>query len=154
MAAIRYAATMERLGADLELLSIIGSWRDTLDDAEVISPLEKAMANHELTAANTDKLDRLLEITGMFENLEPAMPIGVVRWMLLVSRHEGEGIQDLAQRAGRFKGMAMREINEWWTGGEHYGRPRQGLIEWEMPDHRLRLTPKGVEFRDRLLALL
>jgi hypothetical protein len=28
---------LERLGADEELLAIIGSWRDTLPDAEVLS---------------------------------------------------------------------------------------------------------------------
>ena len=30
---------LERLGADDELLAIVGSWRDTLDDAEVLSML-------------------------------------------------------------------------------------------------------------------
>jgi len=30
---------LERLGADEELLSVIGSWRDTLDDAEVLTML-------------------------------------------------------------------------------------------------------------------
>jgi len=30
---------LERLDADEELLSIIGSWRDTLDDREVLSLL-------------------------------------------------------------------------------------------------------------------
>jgi hypothetical protein len=32
---------MELLGADPELLSIVGSWRDTLDDAEVLSMLRE-----------------------------------------------------------------------------------------------------------------
>jgi hypothetical protein len=32
---------MERLGADVELLSIVGSWRDTLDDAEVLASLRE-----------------------------------------------------------------------------------------------------------------
>jgi hypothetical protein len=27
---------LERLGADEELLAIVGSWRDTLDDADVL----------------------------------------------------------------------------------------------------------------------
>jgi len=30
---------LERLGADAELLAIVGSWRDTLGDAEVLSML-------------------------------------------------------------------------------------------------------------------
>jgi hypothetical protein len=30
---------LERLDADPELLSVVGSWRDTLDDAEVLSLL-------------------------------------------------------------------------------------------------------------------
>jgi hypothetical protein len=30
---------LERLGADEDLLSIIGSWRDALDDAEVLAAL-------------------------------------------------------------------------------------------------------------------
>ncbi len=32
---------MEKLCADAELLSIIGSWRDTLDDAEILSLLRE-----------------------------------------------------------------------------------------------------------------
>jgi hypothetical protein len=32
---------LERLGADLELLAVVGSWRDTLDDAEVLSMLRE-----------------------------------------------------------------------------------------------------------------
>ena len=30
---------LERLGADVELLSIVGSWRDTLGDEEIVSLL-------------------------------------------------------------------------------------------------------------------
>jgi hypothetical protein len=32
---------LERLGTDEELLSIVGSWRDTLTDAEVLSMLRE-----------------------------------------------------------------------------------------------------------------
>jgi hypothetical protein len=32
---------LERLGADPELLAIVGSWRDTLDDAEVLALLRR-----------------------------------------------------------------------------------------------------------------
>ena len=32
-------AVLQRLDADVELLAIVGSWRDTLDDAEVLSML-------------------------------------------------------------------------------------------------------------------
>jgi hypothetical protein len=39
IAAELYAA-LERLGADVELLAIVGSWRDTLDDAEVLELLQ------------------------------------------------------------------------------------------------------------------
>jgi hypothetical protein len=34
-------AALERLGADEDLLSIVGSWRDTLKDAEVLSMLRE-----------------------------------------------------------------------------------------------------------------
>jgi hypothetical protein len=34
-------AALERLGADAELLAIVGSWRDTLDDGEVLSMLRE-----------------------------------------------------------------------------------------------------------------
>ncbi len=34
-------AALERLGADAELLSIVGSWGDTLDEAEVLSMLRE-----------------------------------------------------------------------------------------------------------------
>ncbi len=39
---------LERLDADPELLSIIGSWRDTLDDAEVLSLLREYNATGRL----------------------------------------------------------------------------------------------------------
>jgi hypothetical protein len=32
---------LERLDAEPELLAIVGSWRDTLDDAEVLSMLQE-----------------------------------------------------------------------------------------------------------------
>jgi hypothetical protein len=32
---------LERLGADPELLSIVGSWRDTINDAEVFALLRR-----------------------------------------------------------------------------------------------------------------
>jgi hypothetical protein len=32
---------LERLGAEPELLSIVGSWRDTLDDTEVLALLRR-----------------------------------------------------------------------------------------------------------------
>jgi hypothetical protein len=35
------SAALVRLGADEDLLSIVGSWRDTLDDAEVLSLLRE-----------------------------------------------------------------------------------------------------------------
>jgi hypothetical protein len=34
-------AALERLSADPELLAIVGSWRDTLSDAEVLSTLRE-----------------------------------------------------------------------------------------------------------------
>jgi len=34
-------AALERLGADEELLAIVGSWGDTLNDAEVLAMLRK-----------------------------------------------------------------------------------------------------------------
>jgi len=34
-------AELERLGADAELLAIVGSWRDTLDDRGVLSMLRE-----------------------------------------------------------------------------------------------------------------
>jgi hypothetical protein len=35
------SVALERLGADEELLAIVGSWRDTLNDAEVLSMLRE-----------------------------------------------------------------------------------------------------------------
>jgi hypothetical protein len=32
---------LERLGADPELLAVVGSWRDTLDDAEILALLKE-----------------------------------------------------------------------------------------------------------------
>jgi hypothetical protein len=32
---------MERLGANRELLATLGSWRDTLDDAEILEKLKE-----------------------------------------------------------------------------------------------------------------
>jgi hypothetical protein len=37
--AVEIYAALERLGADEDLLSIVGSWRDTLDDVEVLALL-------------------------------------------------------------------------------------------------------------------
>ena len=37
-------ATMERLGAEPDLLSIVGSWGDTLDDEEVLALLKEYKA--------------------------------------------------------------------------------------------------------------
>jgi hypothetical protein len=122
-----------------------------------IHRLEHVMADKELTADEKRKLDRLLEITGMLEALEPTMPIGVYRALLNVCRHQGEGIRELAHRTGRDTSVATMELNEWGTGGERYGRRKQELIEWGSepgPQRKPHLTPKGVALRKRLLALL
>jgi hypothetical protein len=36
-----FYTVLERLGADPELLAVIGSWRDTLDDAEILALLKE-----------------------------------------------------------------------------------------------------------------
>ncbi len=38
--AVEICAVLRRLDADEELLSIVGSWRDSLDDAEVLALLK------------------------------------------------------------------------------------------------------------------
>jgi hypothetical protein len=39
--AVEIYAALERLGAEPELLSIVGSWRDTLEDSEVLALLQR-----------------------------------------------------------------------------------------------------------------
>ena len=36
-----FYTVLERLGADPELLAVVGSWRDTLDDAEILALLKE-----------------------------------------------------------------------------------------------------------------
>ena len=108
----------------------------------------------ELTTEDKGKLDRLLEIVGMFAGLDKLMSISVLQAMLVLSRHEGEETQTMAQRLGNSSGSLAMSLNELGRGfGDRMGRPRYELVEVG-PDRKRHLTPKGVEFRDRLLALI
>jgi hypothetical protein len=82
------------------------------------------------------------------------MDLPMMRVLALVCRHDGADKKELMTHLhGYAPGSVTRLINDLGTAGERYGRAKLELVEMG-PDRKTHLTPKGVELRDRLFALL
>jgi hypothetical protein len=113
------------------------------------------VANRELTAEDENKLDRLQAILAMFAEINKIIDIPMMRVMALVCRHEGENIKELTSRTPGYPlSVVSRLTLDLGAGIGDERSPAHGLMEQRGDDPRLYLTPKGIEFRDRLLSLL
>jgi hypothetical protein len=113
------------------------------------------VANRELRAEDENKLDRLQAILAMFAEINKIIDIPMMRAMALVCRHEGENIKELTSRTPGYPlSVVSRLTLDLGAGIGDERSPAHGLMEQRGDDSRLYLTPKGIEFRDRLLSLL
>jgi hypothetical protein len=112
-------------------------------------------ADRELTAEDENKLDRLQAILAMFAEINKIIDLPMMRVMALVCRHEGESIKELTPRTPGYPlSVVSRLTLDLGAGIGDERSPAHGLMEQRGDDPRLYLTPKGIEFRDRLLSLL
>jgi hypothetical protein len=110
------------------------------------------MADADLTEEEEDKLDGLMGAMAMFVTMDPLMPLPMIQVMLLVCRYEGEGAQELS--AGYLDAVVQRHIHDLGEGDKRHGIGPYELVEYDRENRKTHLTPKGVEFRKRLLCLL
>jgi hypothetical protein len=116
------------------------------------------MAGKELTEDHKDKLDRLEEVLIEFADRDQRMDLPMLRVLTAVCRHDGVGLHELSSHLGYPLSVVSRHALD--MGAEPTlmrGQPPLGLMEFTgstTTGRRITLTPKGVEFRDRLLALM
>lgn len=117
------------------------------------------MADKELTEADKAKLDRLVEVLVEFAEQDDLMDLPMMRLMTAVCRHEGDGPNELTSQIPGYGLSIISRLaldmgtNPIWG---RRGQPPLGLIEYTRvgAERHITLTRKGIEFRDRLLALL
>jgi hypothetical protein len=117
--------------------------------------------DRELTAEDENKLDRLLAILAEFDGLDRLMDLPMIRVLAAVCRYDGEEARELSPRLGDYAlSVILRHALDLGNAEESFvatrrGEPGLGLMDVEKgPNRRIQLTPKGIEFRKRLLGLL
>lgn len=100
----------------------------------------------------TDKgLHAILELLELLRAVDPEMPMGAARTLLLVASEEGMSVADLHRRGGMALSSASR-YHQYLGDEDRHGRPGLGLVVVypSLEDSRkktIRLTP-----RDRQLV--
>ncbi len=118
------------------------------------------MANKEITPADKEKLDRLVTVLAELSELDKLMDLPMMRVLTAVCRHEGEGPKELQSHLPGYSLSVISRLALDMGTDSRFGRrdePPLGLMEYtgsDTTDRRITLTPEGIEFRDRLLALL
>jgi hypothetical protein len=117
------------------------------------------MAGRELTADDKDRLDRLLVVLAEFAKLNERMDLPMMRVLTTVCRREGAGPKELPSHLPGYAGSVTTRLALDMGTDQRFGRggePPLGLMEYsgDDTDRQIALTPKGIEFRDRLLAML
>lgn len=112
----------------------------------------------ELSPGEKLRLGELLAALDLFADLEPNMPVNMLRVFVYTAMHEGTGSLKIGTDLGIQSGPASRYLGDW---GEYdrYRKPSHGLIEGRstVEDRRARLqhlTAKGRAFLQRLLRTL
>jgi hypothetical protein len=109
-----------------------------------------------LTAEDEKKLDRLLAILTEFDGMDRLMDLPMMRVLAAVCRYDGAEARELSPRLGDYAlPVIVRHALDMGLATKRSGQPGPGLMDVERgPSGKINLTPKGIEFRDRLLALL
>lgn len=112
----------------------------------------------ELTAGEKLRLGEFLAALDLFSDLEPNMPVSMLRVFVYVAMHEGYGSIKIAQDLGLQSGPASRYLGDWGPF-DRYRKPSHSMIEGKatVEDRRARLqylTHKGRAFLRRLLLNL
>lgn len=111
-----------------------------------------------LTSNEKLRLGEFLSALELFSDLEPNMPVNMLRTFVYVAMHEGTGSLKVGSDLGMLSGPASRYLGDW---GEidRYKKPSHGFIEGRttVTDRRAKLqhlTPKGKGFLQRLMRTL
>jgi len=109
----------------------------------------------ELTARDRLKLREFLAALQVFTDLEPNMPIQMVRAFIYTALNEGVGSVEIGRQAGLPSGVIARHLGDWGKF-DRYGRPGHDMIEGRSTyeDRRSRLQFLTAKGRGKLGAIL
>lgn len=123
-----------------------------------MSPNKGANQGVELTAKEKLRLDELLAALKLFSDLEPNMPVNMMRVLVYAARYEGTGSLEIGKKLGMESGPASRFLGDWGKF-DRYHKPSHGYIEGRSIDEDRRakkqyLTFDGQGFLLKLLRAL
>lgn len=95
----------------------------------------------------TKSLKAAIDLLRLFREVDPEMPIGAARSLLLIAADEGLSVKELQKQGGMSMSAASR-YHHYLGNEDRHGRPGKGLVVAypSLEDSRrraLRLTPEG-----------
>jgi hypothetical protein len=108
-----------------------------------------------LTPKERLKLGEFLAALNLFSELEPTMPLQMVRAFVSAALHEGEGSVEVGLKIGLPSGVIARHLGAYGEF-DRYGRPGLKMIEGRLTpeDRRSKLQYLNVKGRRFLESLL
>lgn len=101
-----------------------------------------------ITDEEKARLRSLLAALEPFFGARQTLPMQLVKSFLLAALHEGEGVTELAQRAGLSQSVMSRHLLDIGDRNRHmeagFGWTTQRPDPMELRKHQVLLTPKGV----------
>jgi DNA-binding MarR family transcriptional regulator len=111
-----------------------------------------------LTDDERKGLATLLNALEPFFGERQTMPMQLVKSFILAALHEGEGVTELAKRAGLSQSVMSRHLLDIGDRNRHmeagFGWTTQHTDPMELRKHRVVLTPKGTALAHKVLRAL
>lgn len=111
-----------------------------------------------LSDDDKEHIERLLAALEPFRNLRPTMPLQYVVAYLLACLHEGEGVTELAERAGVGQSVMSRHLLDIGDRDRHmeegFGLITQRADPMNLRKHQVILSPKGKGFANQIIRAL
>lgn len=123
-----------------------------------MSSMSKTLQRRAYESDDRKHLDKVTGLFQAFRSLDPTMPLQIAYTFVLCATYEGEGIGDIARRAGFALSTTSRHILDL---GEYdrLKRPGYQLVETKIDPMELRrktvhLTPKGRNLLNQIISTM
>jgi len=111
-----------------------------------------------MTKEETSVIKKIQKVVEEFRKLDGEMPMQMASTFMVVARHQGITMKDIAEKVGVTQSSVSRNIGA--LGSRHrYGKEGLKLVKTEEDDIDIRrkvvhLTPKGTKFVASLVEIL